>query len=403
MSVLPSGQQLASVVPDLESLLEAPAEYLKAGAVRIGPRRMYGLAAAFALPGILLVVSFVVAINADPGREGHYLERLALGVGLLLGALVWLSWSLLLRGHELILYPEGVEVRYRGSVVWCPWALFNSGSTPHVPDTDSPLLGLTLPINPEAIPYVELRREDTPIAHGSQVKARQLVFVSPTEVMLPARYAVVAGQLGGLLLQLGQKLGRQLPRGTPPPEAFHEVESSQPAGLEPDEKGWITVHLNRLHFPWRCCNCGADTRNVLRQSVQARVDLLLGPFAFNSRYLTVQTPICESCEDQLREDIQRGGQRSLFGGIALGLALTVVIGFLLHTPLRDLAWWSLLGVTAGGVVGLLVGAGLSYRPPVQFRNYSPSRGTLQLRFRNPEQAKPFLEALRARSEQASRP
>ncbi len=78
-----------------------------------------------------------------------------------------------MRGHSLVLHPDGVEVKYRDTTVWCPWALFNVDGHAFVPDGDSPRVGLTLPVAREAIPFVELRREDTPIAHGAEIKARQ--------------------------------------------------------------------------------------------------------------------------------------------------------------------------------------------------------------------------------------
>ena len=66
-----------------------------------------------------------------------------------------------------MLYPEGVEVTFRDTTVWCPWALFNVDGKAFVPDVDSPRVGLTLPIAPQALPFVDLRRDDTPIAHGA--------------------------------------------------------------------------------------------------------------------------------------------------------------------------------------------------------------------------------------------
>jgi hypothetical protein len=391
MSVLPSGQPLTSVVPDLESLFEDPAGYLKAGAVSIGPRKMYGLAAAFGLPGILFLVSFF--LTAQP--EAEYL---ALGIGLLLGGSVWLGWSLMLSGHELVLYAEGVEVRYRGSVVWCPWALFNAEGAPQVPETDSPMVGLTLPINPSAIPFVELRREETPIAHGAQIQSRQLLFTSRSEVVLPARYAVVADQLGELLLFLGQKLGQHLPRGTPPPEAYRMDAIDQAMRIEPDEAGWITVPLTRLRFPWRCCACGCETRNTRRVAVLAQVDRVLGPFAFQARNLEVELPLCPNCDEQFRERVQRAGQRGLLLGVVLVPLVIASIGLALEAERPLVGLLALLGLAVGGVAGFLIGTTLTFQPPVQFRNYSPSRGTVQLRFRNPDQERPFLEALRRKEE-----
>src|SRR5262249_19307740 len=147
-------------------LVADPRAYLEGGPVVIGPRKMYGLAGLFGVPGLALLASCAFLGQVDG-------ERLAMGVGLLVGAAVWLGWSLLLRGHELALHPDGVEVRYRGAVVWAPWALFHADGAPFVPDADSPLAGLTLPVNPEAVPFVRLVRDGTTVAYGAQVQGRQ--------------------------------------------------------------------------------------------------------------------------------------------------------------------------------------------------------------------------------------
>src|SRR6516164_6065165 len=104
MSMLPAGRSLSGFLSDLEDLLEQPALYLAERPVTVGPRRMYGLAALFGVAGAAFVLSCVFFPVSG--------ERLAMGIGLLVGASVWLGWSLLMRGHELILRHDGVEVKY---------------------------------------------------------------------------------------------------------------------------------------------------------------------------------------------------------------------------------------------------------------------------------------------------
>src|SRR5579859_4763920 len=142
MSVLPAGQSLSRFLPDLEELLHDPRAYLAREPLTIGPRQMYGLAWLFGFAGTALLLSCFVGGEPDG-------ERLSLGIGLLIGASVWLGWSLMLRGHSLVLLPEGVEIHYRGTTVWCPWAVFNvvEGHA-FAPDADSPRVGLTLPLAP---------------------------------------------------------------------------------------------------------------------------------------------------------------------------------------------------------------------------------------------------------------
>src|SRR5438270_515236 len=174
MSVLPAGRTLRQYLPGLDDLLYDPAAYLREGVLVVGPRRVSGLSALFGVMGVLCLVACAVT-----GRWRD--EKLLIGIGLLLGAVVWLGWSLRLRGHELVLHPEGVEVRYRDSVVWCPWALFNAEGTPAVPDRDDPRVGLVLPVWPEAVPFVELRRDGAPVAHGARVDAAQMRFSAPDD------------------------------------------------------------------------------------------------------------------------------------------------------------------------------------------------------------------------------
>src|SRR5437588_10029286 len=122
MSVLPAGHSLKAYLPDLDDLLRDPAAYLAAGPLSFGPRRMYRLAAVFLLAGGGL---FGWGVHLGPRNES-FGESLALGIGLCLAGLVWLGWSLLMYGHELILKADGVELKYRDTVVWCPWALFHA-------------------------------------------------------------------------------------------------------------------------------------------------------------------------------------------------------------------------------------------------------------------------------------
>src|SRR4051812_21844720 len=94
MSVLPGGQPLRRVLPDLDDLLADPHAYLTEAPLAVGPRRMYRLAGLFALPGLALLFACAWEGRADG-------ERIALGVGLLAGGAWWLGASLWLAGHEI--------------------------------------------------------------------------------------------------------------------------------------------------------------------------------------------------------------------------------------------------------------------------------------------------------------
>src|SRR5262249_8178602 len=162
-------------------LLADPHAYLSEAPLAIGPRSFYRLAGLFALPGVALLLSGLTADKIDP-------ERVVMGVGLLVGALLWLSWSLWLRGHELVLHPDGLEVTSRAQSVWAPWALSPVQARPFVPESDSPRAGLLIPANRAAIPFVELRRHGMILTTGAEVAVPQWRFTGLGEVCLPARY-----------------------------------------------------------------------------------------------------------------------------------------------------------------------------------------------------------------------
>jgi hypothetical protein len=391
MSVLPAGQSLARFLPDLEDLLHDPRAYLAQEPVTIGPRQMYGLAFLFGLGGLAFLLSCVVQGEPDG-------ERLALGVGLLIGASVWLGWSLMLRGHSLVLHPDGVELNYRGTTVWCPWAVFNVEGHAFVPDADSPRVGLTLPVATQALPFVELRREGTPVAHGAQVQAPQWQVIAPDAVVLPARYEVLAGELGELLLELGRRLGRHLPRGVPPPEAHTPPRDEVPEA--PGPEGWITVHLTRLTFPPHCCECGQWTARTRGFAISSRWDTAASIFVSAGQQLELPIPFCDACHERLRNRQRRGSLRGMQLGAGVFAALSVLLvwsqggnapSFLLVIGIAALA--------VGGLAGFILGTLLSKRLPAELARYSPARGTVALRFRHPEYAVRILAAMRARSQQ----
>ncbi|MHB1422325.1 MAG: hypothetical protein ACYC3I_03835 [Gemmataceae bacterium] len=393
MSVLPVGQSLSRFVPDLDELVENPRAYLTQEPLTIGPRRMYGLALLFGFAGSAFLLSCLLIA---PGARGELLgERLALGLGLLMGGCVWLGWSLRMRGHSLLLHPEGVEVKCRDTIVWCPWALFNVDGHAFVAGGDSPRVGLTLPVAAAAVPFVELRRDDTPIAHGVEVRAPQWYFLGADSAVLPARYEVMAGELGELLLLLGRRLGRELPKGVPPPQAYAlDVMHDLPAA--PDAGGWISVHLTRLAFPPRCCDCGGSTQRTMSFRIAGRGDALLSILVPASEPLEMEIPVCEACQQRIRQRQHQGGIRGMRMGGFLFCLLALLLAW--SKGIQDRSLLLVIGLAAlsvGALGGFLLGTLARRRLPAELRGYSPSRGTVSLRFRHPEYAASVLAAMRA--------
>jgi hypothetical protein len=383
MSVLPEGRSTRQALPDLDDLLADPHAYLTEAPLAIGPRRFYRLAALFALPGLALLLSCVLAGKPDG-------ERIALGVGLLAGSALWLGWSLWLRGHELVLHPDGVEVVYRDTVVWAPWALFHARGRPLVAASDSPRAGLLLPVNRAAVPLVELRRHGVVLASGSDVAGPQWRFTGLGEVCLPARYEISSHDLGELLSWLGKQLGRDLPRGTPGADegALRLVEGADPAQ-------WFVVPLTRFRLPSGCCGCGGPRDTVLRVRLVPRVDRFLGPLTGSFRAVEVGVPLCEACRDRAARRQRSGGMRGLLAGLLLGSIAGSVAGAWKGEGSPPYIYLgALVGLSVGGLIGSLAGLSLSRRLPVRFRRYDPLHGTVAVRFDNPAIAAAVLASLR---------
>jgi hypothetical protein len=388
MSLLPAGSSLRGFLPDLDDLLESPAEYLGVGPVVIGPRRMYGLAAVFGLAGGAILAAYFLG--------QHDTERLALGAGLLVGAAIWFGWSLWARGDSLILHREGLEVRRHNLSVWCPWALFNTDGVAHSPEVDSPFVGITLPVVADIVPFIELRREESVIAHGAQVRTKRFVIAGRNELILLGRHEVQSKDIGDLLLHIGRALGHQLPRGAPPREAY-QAEADEIR--DPEPSGWITARATRLRFPRVCSGCGEPSTEVMRFEAWSRGGAAMGlmvPAA--SHEVAFDVPVCAACQAEVRSRQQRGAVRGLLAGSLLG-PLALLLGEWLGGWGNGLSTFAALGIaSAGALVGFMIGSALAFRPPVQVGGYSATSGTVRLRFRNPDYAAAVIALMREQRE-----
>jgi hypothetical protein len=251
---------------------------------------------------------------------------------------------------------------------------------------------LVLPVARDAIPFVELRRDGLVAAYGAQVDGRQWHFTRFGEVVLPARYEIVAGDLGTLLLTLGRRLGRELPKGTPTPEALPAAVSD----ASPDPAGWITLPLTRLTFPARCCDCDITTSETIRCRVAAPGDWLLGQITMNNRQVELNVPWCGTCQSRARDRQSRGAIGGLIIGAVLGcgIAIPLLLAREIINP-PTFVVLMLVALAGGGLIGFLTGTLAARDVPVRLRRYSPSHGTMSLRFRNPAYAARLLEAIRS--------
>jgi hypothetical protein len=389
---------LRRALPDLDRLLQEPRGTLAGQTFTIGPARRYGsafflgLLLALVLTGLSMLLLYLTGAlkRLQPGQHPELVTLLgAAGVALLVGSI----WFVLgrLRGGEVVLGERGVEFRYRGSTVACPWALFNAAGQPFALSGNQLLL---LPVSPRAVPYVELRREEEVKARGDQVKTRRIKFRSSTEAVLAPLYEVTLMELGVLLLQLGRALGVPLPDGS----TAEDPTALAPAAGPPAQVGkddWLTVRLTRLEFPPFCCDCGTPTFDGQEFQGHALVANLLGLKIESGEFASFRVPVCSPCQ----EENQRRFWKAVWKGLAFGLGVPVLLCVGLSLWAREPAVLFAcipLGII-GGLVGLLIGRTRGKRAsrPVELERYSPSKGTIAVRFRwraYGERLVAFLEA-----------
>ena len=115
-------------------------------------------------------------------------------------------------------------------------------------------------------------------------------------------------------------------------------------------------------------------------------------------------PVCETCQQRIRDRYHRGGVRGLRIGMVLfcGLALLLAWNKGWQEP-SLLMVVTLAALAVGGLGGFLIGTLSANRPLAELRNYSPSRGTLSLRFRQPEYAAQVLAAIRRERNERAKP
>ncbi len=390
---------LPRAIPDYERLLLDPRGTLAGQPVTIGPARRYG--SAFLIGLLALVFGSVltlclVVLLVRPVAAGRGLALLLVPIALCAALVLLCLWLIvrLLRGAEMVLSEEGVELRYRGTEVACPWALFNVAGQPFQPRRDRVLV----PVAAAAVPFVEARRHGFRVESGPRIRTPQLRFPSRTEALLRPLYEVPLLELGKLLLQLGRALGASLPETFLEPAAEAEPAPGRPVPAEALSDGWLTVRLTRLVFPPFCCDCGVPTER--QQDFRGFATALrLGPCRIEGGEMaTFRVPVCPACQ----KENQRVYEKSVFKGLVLGFAIPFGAALVLCLYLRNFAW--LARLIALYVAGILVGVGIGVSRgrrrahPVQLRDYAPGAGTIAIRFRWPEYGERLLIFLREQEE-----
>jgi hypothetical protein len=205
-------QRLRNAVVDFDELWTDPAGRLAREEVVIGPLRRYAVATALGtFAGLLLPCGLVFqSLDQPHARPGPpaLAEQVLLVAGVcvppLLGIGLFWHW---LRGGEMVLRRDGVVLRFRSNLVFCPWELFQADGDPWPLDRSR----LALPVWPPAVADVVHGRGDAIQATGRQVRTRPLYFRADHQVVLRDLYAVRLTDLGPLLLHLGRNLGATRP------------------------------------------------------------------------------------------------------------------------------------------------------------------------------------------------
>jgi hypothetical protein len=389
-----SQRPLERAVANSQQLYADPAARLAGGEITIGPVRKYFTAGALG-GGLGFAAGGVCAIGVGgtlvpfPGQAFGPLQLLAYTLCLILGPLgVWIGWGLM-RGGTCVLSGQGVEFRYCGMVVSCPWALFNAPG--QVFFRDGPTKerkDFAVPVWSEAVPYVKAHKGGRLQAQGSAVKTPQLRFPSATEVMLQAVYEVEPEELGPLLRHVGRTLGTALPTdraAVPAPTAPDAVEL-QPAVR--GEDGWITLRLTRLVLPPLCCNCGAATSGT--QS-------LMAASRNRAEHFEIAMPICPTCRSAVRARLRKPSVIGLGIGLLLQMAILSWCLWLYRAdaqPFRLMLWVLFLSsiLPLGGYLWARV-VGMRRHFPARVGRYAPKKGTLAICFRNPRYAEAVLAAM----------
>jgi hypothetical protein len=393
-----SERSLFKLIPDLGNVLYDPHQTFRNREIVIGPARRYGtglflwlLAAAVGWLGLAALMVLLLEGKKAAAAPGAGLLLLVAWLVLLGGSLVLILRCI--RGGELVLTRRGVELKYRGTVVVCPWELFHTDGQPFSPDRDQ----LILPVVTAAVPAVQARRQDTLLAEGLRINTRQLWFRSPAEAVLRAFYEVNAVELGKVLLHLGQVLGT--PTAAPPASLEFppiDITETEPASL--GTRGWLTVSLTRLVFPPVCCECGTETTG--RQKFRAADSWFsverLG-YPAGKKAVNVWIPVCYACQTATKHKMDRG----VFTGLGMALAAILLAAFLMWFFPANLALvlWFIMTVLLAPPLCTMLGYQLASRnaQPVQVAGYSSCRGTISLRFRRPEYSEQLIKAMNGKT------
>ena len=402
---LDQGRSLHEVIPRIDELLADPAAYLVQEEVRIRRDPVSWLW--FVIPSIMVALTVPAALQTRTWDAEAWLALVLWMVAVCLVYEVVGYWAWPVR-VEIILSASGIAIHHGRRTIRAGWALF---ATTGAAVAGSVNFGngkvITVPVNPAAVPDVELFLDDQSVATGRDVQSRVFRVFSEGEIQLTNWFEVNPTELGTLFLMLGNAIARPEDVTAPVDTAIQAARSadaitavpgaSSPAAALPgvgarwqavgiDRAGWLRVPLTRLVFPRICCNCCRPTGNVQSYPMSP---VAPGWFGLLTRFTNVrdmlhlQIPWCGACFHQHCQSSRAGGFYGALGGGALGLILGVLIG-------EPILQFSI--ALMGGVAGMLLGAFVGDRPPFEAKHLVKEQ-KVAFRFANPAFAHELMEAV----------
>lgn len=149
---------------------------------------------------------------------------------------------------------------------------------------------------------------------------------------------------------------------------------------------WLTLQVEGMVFPARCCRCGESTKasKAFKGNAKSSVTGVLGQLGGVERSLTVTIPLCGSCQNTQR---RRKIASMVAGAVlvsALGVAGAATFPFTTTDAMASIGYRVAIVIVCA-IVGMGLGLARTVRrEPVRLRSYSERDGTVQVWFENPD-------------------
>jgi hypothetical protein len=261
----------------------------------------------------------------------------------------------------------------RQEKIFCPWKLFNTPGNPVPVALDN----VRMPVAPEAVDQIIWEKHGQ-LADLQPVRTRLVDCRSGSDMVLRGLYEVDLAELAAFLLFLGRRMNTGSVGGPADPIVTMDDESTVPAASDGDD-GWITVRLSRLVLPPYCCGCG-DPKITWH-------NLRTASFQFGlhqERTFDLPVPVCRTCRKEGRrrrwKHVVKGLAITTAGGIGLWFLSLILACAIVPNVVLLIA--ALIAVVVPVVMASrILATGYRCLAPIEARRFSPSRGTVQLRFR----------------------